>query len=201
MSHLLPGRAAPPVAVLVEGESDAVVVASLARSRGLSGARHGTPAVEIVAMHGVTNVRSHLTRLRRDRPSGPLLGLYDDAEERFVAGAWRDLGVTVATRGELAELGFFACVADLEEELIRALGAARVEDAVAELGELARFRVFQRQPEWRDRPLSDQLHRFAGTGAGRKIALAERLAHHIDDTSTPQPLARLLDRAAALVDG
>ena len=64
------------------------------------------------------------------------------------------------------------------------------------MGHLDRFRTFQYQPEWRDRSLTDQLHRFAGSGSGRKVALAERLAVRLDAATTPPPLAGLLDRIA-----
>jgi hypothetical protein len=64
--------------------------------------------------------------------------------------------------------------------------------AVTELGELGRFRTFQNQPEWRDRTIEDQLHRFAGSGSGRKLRLAEALAARLTPTSTPKPLRRLV---------
>jgi hypothetical protein len=38
----------------------------------------------------------------------------------------------VADAADLAAAGFFACVADLEEELIRAVGTAGVEEVVVE---------------------------------------------------------------------
>ena len=61
------------------------------------------------------------------------------------------------------------CVADLEDELIRALGAAAVEQVVAAQGELGSFRTFQKQPAWRGRAIEEQLRRFMGTYGGRKI--------------------------------
>jgi hypothetical protein len=41
--------------------------------------------------------------------------------------------------------GFYVCVADLEDELIRSLGAAAVEEVVAAQGELGSFRTLQKQ--------------------------------------------------------
>ena len=46
----------------------------------------------------------------------------------------------------MERLGFYVCVADLEEELIRSLGTAAVEQVVDAQGELGSFRTFQKQP-------------------------------------------------------
>lgn len=188
----LTARTAPRVAVLVEGDSDAVVVERLAASRGIhfDGSAGGP---ELVSMHGVTNIRRVITAFRASHPSTVLLGLADAPEERFVAAAVAGDEV-LPDREELAARGFFVCVRDLEDELIRALGTASVEDAVREIGDAGRFETFQRQPEWRGRPRADQLHRFAGSGSGRKRALAARLAERLDASTTPPPLRRLLDR-------
>lgn len=191
----MPLGSVPHVVVLVEGRSDAAAVAVLLASRGLdAGGR-----VQLVSMEGVTNAARELERARRDFPGSTVVGLYDAAEERFVAGALRRVGVVVEGRGGLAAHGFFVCDGDLEDELIRAVGAAGVEEALAELGHLERFRTFQHQPEWRGRSLTDQLHRFAGSGSGRKAALAGRLALRLRPETTPAPLAALLDRIADAV--
>ena len=69
----------------------------------------------------------------------------------------------------MERLGFYVCDADLEDELIRALGAAAVERVLDTQGELAPFRTFQQQPAWRGRPTEQQLRRFLGTFSGRCI--------------------------------
>jgi hypothetical protein len=186
----MPLGSLPDVIVLVEGRSDAAAVAVLLAARGLD----LDGRVEVVSMEGVTNAARELARVRHEHPESTVLGLYDAAEERFVVGALRRAGIVMDGRADLAAHGFFVCDGDLEDELIRAVGAAGVEDALDELGQLERFRTFQYQPEWRGRPLTDQLHRFAGSGSGRKAALAERLALRLDPTDLPPPLAALLDR-------
>jgi hypothetical protein len=173
------------VRVLVEGRSDAVVVEHLLRTHGLARAR-----VEV--MDGVTNIERELTRLAGAAPRAEVCGLFDAAEERFVRRALARRGVRAEGRTDLARAGFFACDADLEDELIRALGTKVVEDAVAELGELPRLRTFQRQPEWRGRTPAAQLRRFAGAGSGRKERLAAALAQRLTPATTPAPLARLI---------
>jgi hypothetical protein len=166
------------VVVLVEGESDVAAIRALAHARGLAG------GFELVAMGGVTNIRRHVARLVGDRPGLTAYGVCDAGERRFLERA----------RPALSEV--FVCERDLEDELIRALGADAVVELLDELGELGRFRTFQGQPEWRERPVVEQLRRFAGTRSGRKAVFARRLAAELTPGSTPAPLARLLDRVA-----
>jgi len=175
-----------PVVVLVEGASDAAVGRVLCEARGVDPA-----AVEVRDMGGVTNVGRHLRELDG---TVRVLGLYDAPEERFVVRGLRSTGRDVSTRDDLRHLGFVVCDRDLEDELIRALGTERVESVLAELRELDRFRAFQRQPQWRDRDLTDQLHRFAGTASGRKLLLARRLAEELSPSTTPAPLTSLVEQ-------
>lgn len=177
--------------VLVEGESDAAAVAVLARRLG-----YDLAGVVVVPMGGVTNVGHHL---RAAAAAGvTAAGLYDAGEERFVRRALAALdGGRPAERAadlDLAARGFFACDADLEDELIRACGADGVLDVLAAHGDLARFRTFQGQPFQRPRPVEAQLHRFLGTTSGRKLAYASRLAAVVPLERTPTPLRRLLER-------
>ena len=85
------------------------------------------------------------------------------------------------------------CVDDLEDELIRALGVDGVEAVLDRQGELASFRRLQRQPAQRDRPVTEQLHRFLGTPQRPQVAVrraAHRRAVAVD--AVPSPLARAL---------
>ena len=170
---------ATPVVVLVEGKSDAVVLSRLVERRRLQ------VRVQVMAMGGVTNVGHHVRRLAAASPGATVLALGDVGERRFLERAAPSLD------------GLFLCVRDLEEELIRAVGPDRVTEVLAELGELERFRTFQGQPWWRDRPPADQLRRFAGTRSGRKELLAGRLAEELTLDRLPAPLAGLLERAEA----
>jgi hypothetical protein len=95
---------------------------------------------------------------------------------------------------ELAALGFFVCVADLEDELIRSLGVGLVEELIAAEGELGPFRTFTRQPAHRGEARDQQLRRFMGTRSGRKIRYGQLLAAALDLTRVPGPLAGLLSR-------
>ena len=176
--------------VLVEGISDRVALQTMAARRGRDLAAEG---VGIVPMGGARSIGRYLELFG---PSGldlALAGLCDAGEEGDVrrglerAGLGSDLG-----RAEMASLGFFVCVVDLEDELLRRLGAAAVEQVVEGQGELGPFRTFQRQPAQRERGLHQQLHRFMGTGSGRKIRYARLLVDALDLENVPEPLDRLL---------
>jgi hypothetical protein len=134
--------------VLVEGDSDKSAIEALAQRHGRNLATEG---ISLVAMGGATNIRTYVRRFGNSR----LAGLCDVGEEGDFrralerAGLGSDLG-----RSDLEALGFFVCVADLEDELIRALGTATVERIVDAEGELSSFRTLQKQPAWRGAPLT-----------------------------------------------
>lgn len=181
------------VVALVEGVSDQVAVERLAVRRGRDLAGEG---VLVLPMGGATNVGHHLRALGRLRV--PASGLLDIGEERFVRRGLASAGLgTPSTGAELAGAGFFFCVADLEDELIRALGVSATEDVLAENGDLELFRRFQRQPAQRVRPVTHQLHRFLGTTAGRKARYAGLLVEHLDLNRVPEPLDALLRHVTA----
>ena len=127
--------------VLVEGISDQLALEALAarRSRNLE-----AEGISIVPMGGATNIGSFLDLFGPQGFDVRLAGLCDAAEEGdFRRGLERaGLGSNL-TRADMERLGFYVCVADLEDELIRSLGAASVEQIVDTQGELGSFRTFQ----------------------------------------------------------
>ncbi|SDS94078.1 hypothetical protein SAMN04488543_2689 [Friedmanniella luteola] len=173
--------------MLVEGESDRVAVQALARRRGhdLADGR-----VAVVAMGGATSIGSFLARFGPSGADHRLLGLCDEAESPGVARALARAGVD---GGALEELGFQVCRSDLEDELIRCLGVDAVLDVVAAEGELASFRLLQRQPAQRERSTTAQLRRFLGGRSGHKIRYAELLVDALPAGRAPAPLGRLVD--------
>jgi hypothetical protein len=186
-------------AVLVEGTSDVLAVRAVAERRGLD---LGSLRVALVPMGGATNVRRHVERLGPNGLGVQLAGLYDAAQEPFFRRAIARLGSPPAPgAGGLEALGFFACVPDLEHELIRALGVAAVIKVIAAEGEAASLRLLQRQPAQRNRTPADQLHRFLGTRAGRKARYAWLLARALEPAQVPHPLRGLVDHVLAVLDG
>ncbi|MFF0306236.1 TOPRIM nucleotidyl transferase/hydrolase domain-containing protein [Streptosporangium sp. NPDC004379] len=178
--------------VLVEGVSDRSAVEALAARRGLDLAAEG---VSVVAMGGATNIGAHVGRFGPAGSGLRLAGLCDAGEEGDFRRALERAGLGPGPgRSGLEALGFFVCVADLEDELIRALGAAAVERVLDAEGELGSFRTLQRQPAWRGRDTHDQLRRFMGAGGGRKIRYSALLAAALDPDRVPRPLDGLLAR-------
>jgi Overcoming lysogenization defect protein-like, TOPRIM domain len=185
--------------VLVEGDSDAEAVRALAERCGLDLTAAG---ITVVVAGGITNFGPLLATLH-ERPRRPAVaGLYDAGEERLVIAGLRRAGYGTSLSSEgLDALGFFACIDDLEDEMIRALGAEAVEAVLAAQGELRSFRVFQRQPAQRERPVERQLHRFLGTRSTRKIRYGRLLVDELDLDRVPPPLERLLERLAGTSGG
>ena len=75
---------------------------------------------------------------------------------------------------------------------LRALGPGAVERVVETQGDIGPFRTLQKQPEWRGRPLHDQLRRFFGSGGRRKIRYARFLVEALELDRVPRPLDGVL---------
>jgi hypothetical protein len=180
-------------AILVEGWSDQAALEALARRRGRDLRAEG---IVVVPIGGATNVERFVRALGPNGLGLQLAGVCDIAELRHVrrglerAGVAASAGVTTGFRS--VDHGFFACDADLEDELIRALGTAAVQRVLDAEGELASFRRFQDQPAQRDRDLHAQLRRFLGTRSGRKVRYGALLVDALQLDRVPQALDRAL---------
>jgi hypothetical protein len=176
--------------VLVEGTSDQRALEALAERRGrdLKAER-----VSVVPIGGAQGIGKFLSRYGPQGLDVTVAGLCDAAEEgEFRRGLERAGLGSELTRAEMERLGFYVCVADLEEELIRALGSAAVEEVVDAQGELGSFRTLQKQAVWRGRATEEQLRRFLGSGGRRKIRYARLLVDALDLTRVPRPLDLVL---------
>ena len=96
------------------------------------------------------------------------------------------------TRAELEGLGFYACDANLEEELTRAMGPAAMEELVETRGELRAFRTYQKQPAHRDEAIETQL---AGFLWNRKLEYGALIVGALDLDRIPRPLTQVLAHA------
>ena len=159
--------------VLVEGKTDRLALETVAGRLGLD-----LDGVEIVPIGGAQAVRRAAAAFDGER----LVGLCDYNEERWFTRVLPD-----AT---------FVCDRDLEEELIRALGADRVQEVVAAEGDLETFRSFQNQLYWRGRPVEQQLRRWI-TNCGRQHRYPLALVEAMEPNEIPQPLAGVLHAAVA----
>jgi hypothetical protein len=181
--------------VLVEGISDKVALETLAERRGRDLDAEG---VSIVAMGGAQAIGGFLELFGPPGLTLRLAGLCDAGEEREFQRALERAGLgSDLSRADMESLGFYVCVADLEEELIRSLGAAAVERVVDAQGDLASFRTLQKQPAWQGRATDEQLRRFMGSGGRRKIRYARLLVGALDLTRVPRPLDGVLSHVTS----
>jgi len=176
--------------VLVEGVSDQIAVETLARRHDRNLAADG---IAVLPVGGARGFGRYLRKFGPEGAGARLAGLCDAGEAHIVRQAVAATGLAVPGSGaDLSRLGFFVCVADLEDELIRAAGAGLVLEVFAAHGDLGAFRTIQRQPAHRGEGRDQQLHRFMGTRSGRKIRYGHLLAAALDLTRIPAPLAGLL---------
>jgi hypothetical protein len=159
--------------------------------------RHGcnleVEGVSVLPMGGAQAIGAFLDRFGPRGLDVKLAGLCDSGEEDdFRRGLEREGLGSGLTRSDMEALGFYVCVEDLEDELIRALGADVVEQIVAAQGELKSFRTLQKQGPWRRRPREEQLRRFMGSGGSRKIRYARLLVEALDLAKAPRPLDLVL---------
>ncbi|KFK88323.1 hypothetical protein IX27_20900 [Streptomyces sp. JS01] len=176
--------------VLVEGVSDRAAVEVLAERQGRTLTAEG---VVVVPLGGATSITRFLRLLGPDGLDVRPAGLCDAAEQRFFLQGLERTGFgSGLAPGDLEAVGFFTCHADLEDELIRALGTDGVQQVIDYQGDLRTFRLFQRQPAQRERPVEAQLRRFMGTIGGRKEHYARALTEALDLSSLPRPLDGLL---------
>jgi OLD-like protein len=176
--------------VLVEGSSDRVALEALATRYGRD---LGAEGVAVIPLGGAMSIGRFLDVCGPPGLGLPLAGLCDIGEERHFRRHLERVGLgSGLTRAGLETLGFHVCVADLEDELIRALGAEGVQQVIEAQGETRPFHTFRSQPAQRERPVEHQLRRFMGTHSGRKALYAQALVEQLDLERVPRPLERLL---------
>ena len=149
--------------------------------------------IGVVPMGGITNIGKFVQALGPQGRGIRLAGLCDAGEEPYVARSLHRVGLGNAlTREGRETLGFFVCEADLEDELIRALGPSAVERVLDSEGELASFRRFQDQPAQRGRDPHAQLRRFMGARARRKVRYGALLVEALELERVPRALELVL---------
>jgi hypothetical protein len=152
-----------PVVIAVEGTSDKTVLELLARRIGLD-------APTIAPIGGAHAIRRFVAGLGSETA---VRGLCDEREAHLFRRVLDDVCV---------------CVPDLEGELIRALGVARVEAIV----DVESFRRFQQQPAQRGRPVDAQLHRWLRSSHVRYARHLPLLVEALELDRIPAPLLGVL---------
>jgi len=160
--------------VVVEGASDRAALVRLAERRGRDLPAEG---VEVIPIGGAHALPRFLTTLGTPPERVKLAGLCDAGEAEDFR---RALGPTAPC---------YVCDADLEDELVRAVGVARVEQIIAAQGEWRSFRTLQKQPAQRSRTIEQQLEVFLGN---RKIRYAPLLIDALELERVPAPLDGVL---------
>ncbi|MFC3502843.1 TOPRIM nucleotidyl transferase/hydrolase domain-containing protein [Micromonospora krabiensis] len=190
-AHALARVDSAAAVMLVEGISDQIALETAARCRGRD---LEADRVVILPIGGAHAIGRFLTRLAPLDTRPRLVGLCDVREEEVFRRGLQQSGLgSPRTRAEMERLGFGVCVDDLEDELIRALGARRVEALFDAHGDLRVFRSFQSQPAWRDRGLEAQLWRFLRSSSRRNLRYARLLVEATVARDTlPRPLDALL---------
>lgn len=167
--------------VLLEGPSDAAAVNALAARRDRDLAAED---VCVLPMGGAMSIARFAQLLGPPGLGLRLTGLCDEAELGFY-----ERGLE---RADAPRHGIYVCAADLEDELIRALGVTRVAELVEEEGDLRALQTFRRQPAQQGRSSHQQLRRFLGTKKGRKIRYGHVLVEALAPDRVPTPLDDLL---------
>lgn len=154
--------------ILVEGISDRIAVSAVARKLERNLEANGVTVVPIGGAHAVARAAARYADER-------IVGVCDAGEERYFR---RALGDAV-----------YVCRENLEDELIRALGTARVEAVLDTQGDLETFRTFQNQPAWRGRPVERQLRRWFHAADRRATRYPPLLIEALAPAEIPAPLA------------
>lgn len=180
--------------VLVEGITDQIALEAAALRLGRDFEAERVVVVPIGGAHAIGRLLARFTPIRaRVR----LAGLCDLREEQLFR---RELVAARVgcprTRGDMERRGFYVCVDDLEDELIRAVGAHGVEELFDRQGDLRSFRSFQSQPAWRGRDAHAQMYRFVRSSSRRNLRYARLL---IDAAADRDALPRPLDALIAAV--
>jgi hypothetical protein len=173
--------------ILVEGVSDQRAIEALARRQERDLEAEGVVTIPIA---GATNIGRFLDLLGPRGYDVRLAGLCDEAEVAAFRAAFAAAGMgSDHDRAGMETRGFFVCSADLEEELIRALGAEAMVRLIDSQGQLRRFVSFQNQPAQRHKAIEAQLWRWLGN---HKIRYAPLMVEALAIEQVPRPLERVL---------
>jgi hypothetical protein len=160
-----------PTLIAVEGNSDAVVLETVARrlGRDLTEER-----IAIRPIGGAHAIRRFVAELG---PGADVRGLCDESEQHLFRRVLDDV---------------YVCIPDLEGELIRALGIERMLEIV----DRDAFATMQRQPAQRGRPVELQLHRWLRSSSSRSHHYLPLLAAALELHRVPAPLLGVLGSEA-----
>jgi len=177
--------------VVVEGVTDQLALTLAAQRTGRDLRAEG---VTVVPIHGAHAIGRFLRQLAADNPGARLAGLYDEGEQEVIRTALQRAGYGSNLDSQsLERVGFFACVADLEDELIRAAGDSHIAGLIEQAGDSQPWHRFRSQHAWRSRPPDQQFHRFIRSVSERNSRYIRAILDTIELSRLPRPLRMLLD--------
>ena len=177
--------------VVVEGLTDKLAL-TLAAKR--SGRDLDAEGVSVVPIQGAHAIGRYLRHLAAEDSGARLAGLYDDGEEDVIRRALERTGFgSNLHRAQLEAIGFFACIADLEDELIRAAGETHLATLIELEGDAQPWHTFRHQRAWRGRPVDQQFRRFIRSVSERNSRYIRAIVETIEFARLPRPLRLLLD--------
>ena len=177
--------------VLVEGVTDELALSLAARRLGRDLAGEG---VAILPTNGAHAMGRHLRRLASEQPRTGVAGLYDEGELEVVRSALERAGYgSSLDRDGLEGIGFFACSADLEDELIRAAGESAIARLIDDAGDAQAWHKFRQQQPWLGRPVDQQFRRFIRSVSERNSRYIAAMVEAIEPASLPRPVLGLLE--------
>jgi hypothetical protein len=180
-----------PTIVIVEGATDKLALTLAARRLGRDLDAENIDVVPIGGAHAITGF---LKELAGGHPPAAIAGLCDEGEEDVFGAALERAGYgSNLSRDDLERLGFFVCSADLEDELIRALGTARIASLTELAGDARPWYTFQRQPAWQGQPANQQFRRFIRSVSERNVRYIRAILDTLEPGQLPRPLQLLLD--------
>jgi hypothetical protein len=190
--HELSFDSPAPAIVVVEGISDRIALETLAERRGRD---LGAEGISIVPIGGAQRIGRFLEQLAASGREVRLAGLCDSGEEGVFQRGLERAGLgSDLTRAAMERLGFYVCVVDLEDELVRSVGVEAAEDVLAANGDLGSFRTFQKQWAHQGKAPGAQLRGFLWN---RKAKYARLLVQAADPDRVPRPLNGVLAHVLA----
>ncbi len=177
--------------VLVEGVTDELALTLAARRSGRDLEAEG---VSVIPINGAHAISRFLRQLAAEDPGAKLAGLYDEGEEEVIRAALERAGYGPnLDRSQLEGVGFFACIVDLEDELIRAVSETNLSRLIELEGDAQPWHTFRHQHAWHGRPVHQQFRRFIRSVSERNSRYIRAIVETIDPSRLPRPLRLLLD--------
>ena len=176
--------------MIVEGTTDQLALTLAARRLGRD---LEAEDITVMPIGGAHAINGFLADLVGKHSEVKIAGLCDEGEEGVFRAALERAGFgSDLSRGDLERLGFFVCSADLEDELIRAIGTTAIARLTELAGDARAWYTFQRQPAWQGQATDQQFRRFVRSVSERNTRYIRAIVETLEPDQLPRPLQLLL---------